>query len=203
MPFSFPARGLYAITPDGLMDYAAPVSAALRGGARAIQYRNTVADAAKKHADVLALLSACHRHAAPLVVESDIALALQAGADGVHVHSLEALAHARAVLGAQAIVGVSCCGDLVTARAAVAAGASYVSFGACYASPTLPMAKTVPSSLFSDSAALTVPRVAIGGVTADNGGALVAAGATVLAAISGVFQQPDVEHAARAYLSCF
>jgi thiamine-phosphate pyrophosphorylase len=85
----------------------------------------------------------------------------------------------------------------------VAAGASYVSFGAFVPSPTLPRARMAPLELLTQSAALGVPRVAIGGITPENGAALVDAGADYLAAISTVFGHADVRAAARRLADLF
>ena len=118
---------------------------------------------------------------------------------------LEMLApvNARALLGDDAVVGISCYGDLHRANAALAAGADYVAFGAFFASPTKPDARRAGIHLLRESADLGIPRVAIGGITPDNVRPLVAAGADLLAVISGVFDAPDPVAAARAYLSCF
>ncbi|WP_410970933.1 thiamine phosphate synthase, partial [Salmonella sp. SAL04269] len=79
----------------------------------------------------------------------------------------------------------------------------YVAFGAFFPSPTKPHARRACPTLLQASAALGMPRVAIGGITPDNGRALVAAGADLLAVISGVFDAPDPAAAARAYRRCF
>ena len=75
--------------------------------------------------------------------------------------------------------------------------------GAFFPSPTKPHARRASLQLLRDSAVLGLPRVAIGGITPENGGPLVAAGADLLAVISGVFDAADPATAARAYLSCF
>ena len=74
---------------------------------------------------------------------------------------------------------------------------------AFFPSPTKPRARRASLQLLRDSGALGLPRVAIGGITPENGGPLVAAGADLLAVISGVFDAADPVAAARAYLSCF
>ncbi|NUO74484.1 MAG: thiamine phosphate synthase, partial [Lysobacter sp.] len=101
------------------------------------------------------------------------------------------------------LIGVSCYDDFERARAAVDAGADYVAFGAFFPSPTKPNTRRASLQLLHDAAPLTVPRVAIGGITPDNAPALVAAGADLLAVISGVFDAPDPAAAVRAYRACF
>ena len=109
----------------------------------------------------------------------------------------------RAALGEHAIVGVSCYGSLPRAQAAARTGASYVSFGAFFPSPTKPLAARVPIELLRQSAALGVPRVAIGGITPDNGASLVEAGAEYLAAIAALFAAPDVRAAAQRFADLY
>src|SRR6185312_14152545 len=110
----------------------------------------------------------CDTHAVPLIVNDDVALAFAVGAAGVHLgRDDDDVAAARAALGAGAIIGVSCYDSLERARAAAAAGADYVAFGAFFPSPTKPQAVRASLDLLRQSATLGVPRVAIGGITPD------------------------------------
>ncbi|TAN16205.1 MAG: thiamine phosphate synthase [Rhodanobacter sp.] len=197
-------RGLYAITDGPRDDLLAVVAQALAGGARLLQYRDLSDDAARRHAEATALMQLCRTHHVPLIIDHDIALAQAVGADGVHLgKDDDDPAAVRAVLGEHAIVGVSCYGSLPRAQAAARAGASYVSFGAFFPSPTKPLAARVPIDLLRQSAALGVPRVAIGGITPDNGASLVEAGADYLAAITAVFAAPDVRAAAQHFADLY
>lgn len=108
------------------------------------------------------------------------------------------IAAARACLGPQAIVGVSCYNEFPRAAAAVGAGADYVAFGRFFPSRTKPAAVAADIELLRRARALPVPVAAIGGIDADNGATLVAAGADLLAVIAGVFGQPDPRAAAAA-----
>jgi thiamine-phosphate pyrophosphorylase len=202
---TFPSgRGLYAITDGPRADLLDAVAQALAGGARLLQYRDLSHDAARRHSEATALVQLCRTHHVPLIIDHDIALAQAVGADGVHLgRDDDDPAAVRAVLGEQAIVGVSCYGSLPRAQAAARAGASYVSFGAFYPSPTKPLAPCVPLDLLRQSAALGVPRVAIGGITPDNGASLVEAGADYLAAITAVFAVPDVGAAAQCFAALY
>jgi len=192
MPTPQPGRGLYAITDGPRADLCEVVAQALAGGAKLLQYRDLSDDAARRHAEATALVQLCRARRVPLIIDHDIALAQAVGADGVHLgRDDDDPAAVRAVLGEHAIVGVSCYGSLPRAQAAARAGASYVSFGAFFPSPTKPLAARVPIDLLRQSAALGVPRVAIGGITPDNGASLVEAGAEYLAAISAVFAAAD------------
>jgi thiamine-phosphate pyrophosphorylase len=113
------------------------------------------------------------------------------------------IAAARAVVGADAIIGISCYDSLQLAKAAASAGASYVAFGAFFPSPTKPLAARASIELLRQSAALGVPRVAIGGITPDNAPLLIEAGANYLAVISAVFGADDVRHAAQRFTDLF
>ena len=140
----------------------------------------------------------------PLIINDDAALAVATGADGVHLGEHDgAFATARALLGVGAIIGVSCYDDAVRARNAVALGADYVAFGAFFPSPTKPRARRAPIDLLRGSRAPGLLQVAIGGITPDNAPALIAAGADLVAVISGVFDSPDPLAAAIAYAACF
>lgn len=198
------SRGLYAITDGPRADLERAVAQALSGGARLLQYRDPTHDSSRRRNEALALRKLCALHGVPLIIEHDVALALAVAADGVHLDQDDGdVAAARAVLGAQAIIGVSCCDCLESARAAVAAGASYVSFGAFFASPTKPHAPRAPVDLLRQSAALGVPRVAIGGITPDNGASLVDAGADYLAAISALFGTADTRAVAQRFANLY
>ena len=196
----FAPRGLYAITDgprDDLLDVAAQ---ALAGGARLLQYRDKTRDHARRLAEAGALQQLCRAHDAKLIVNDEVALARSVHADGVHLGKEDGeLAPARAVLGSAAIIGVSCYNSIERARAAAAAGADYIAFGAFFPSPTKPHAPRAVPELLRQSAALGVPRVAIGGITPDNAPLLVEAGADFLAVVSAVFRTPDVRAAAQRF----
>lgn len=120
-------------------------------------------------------------------------LARTLGADGVHVGQEDAsCAEARALLGPKAIVGVTCHDSRHLAMEAAEAGADYVAFGAFFPTATKD-AKTraEPELLTWWQEMMTVPCVAIGGITTENAPVLVEAGADFLAVASGVWDHPD------------
>lgn len=202
----WPSRGLYAITPDEsdtdrLLER---VDRVLLAGAIWLQYRNKSAAPGLRARQARALQSLCRRHGVPLIINDDWRLAAAIDADGAHLGEDDGeLAMARNALGSTAILGASCYDDAVLATRAVAAGASYVAFGAFFPSTTKPSARQARPALLARAAVLEVPRVAIGGITPDNARSLVDAGADLIAVISGVFDAPDPAAATRAYLSCF
>jgi thiamine-phosphate pyrophosphorylase len=198
--------GLYAVTPDleNTDDLARRAAAALAGGAAAIQYRNKSADAMLKRTHAFALARVQAIRGGLFIVNDDAALAVEAGADGVHIGMDDAsIADARAIVGPERIIGVSCYNDLALAEAAVADGADYVAFGSFFPSAVKPDARRADIELLGRARALGVPVVAIGGITAANAPVLVRAGAAALAVITAVFGAPDVEAAARAIANAF
>ena len=200
-------RGLYAITPEGLTQpiLLARVEAALAGGVSLVQYRDKLADPQQRAETAAALLALCHRFAARLVVNDDLALAQAIDADGVHLGGDDGdLSVARRRLAPGKLLGASCYADFTRARAAVAAGADYVAFGAVYPSPSKPLAQRAPLSLIARGRAeLPVAVCAIGGITVDNARPLIAAGADLLAVISDLFEAPDIACRALLYQQLF
>ena len=201
---TFPGRGLYVITDGPRQDLLEVVGQALAGGARLLQYRDKTTDHARRLDEARALRALCATHAVPFLVNDDVALAHAVDAAGVHLGQDDGdLATARAVLGREAIIGVSCYDSLDRARELASAGADYVAFGAFFPSPTKPHARRASFDLLRHTAALGIPRVAIGGITPDNASSLIDAGADYVAVISAVFGDPDVRAAAERFAHLF
>ncbi|MES1981253.1 MAG: thiamine phosphate synthase [Pseudomonadota bacterium] len=200
-------KGLYAITPDcaNTADLQRRVQLALTGGARILQYRNKTADPGLRLEQAQALRQLAQRHSVPFIVNDDVQLALQTDADGVHLGAQDgSLASARHVLGADRIIGVSCYNRYALAQAAVQAGADYVAFGAFFPSTVKPDAAVADVALLRRAhAGLTVPIVAIGGITVDNGASLINAGADALAVISALFEPDDIRACAQQFAGLF
>lgn len=196
--------GLYAITDGPREDLLVVVRAALEGGATLLQYRDKTRDDQRRLHEACALVAPCREFGVPLIVNDDMELARASGAAGVHLGEDDAgIAEARAMLGSNAIIGVSCYDSLQRARDAASAGADYLAFGAFFPTSTKTVMRHATPSLLRESRELGLPRVAIGGITPENGGPLIAAGADFLAAISGVFGAADVRAAARCYAELF
>jgi thiamine-phosphate pyrophosphorylase len=200
--------GLYAITDTHYLDDARLLPAAgeaIAGGAGVIQYRDkkhTVVDRARQATE---LASLCRQHGVLFIINDDVELAKQVRAAGVHLGREDAaLAHARAQLGPQVIIGVSCYNDLARAVRAQTEGADYVAFGSFFPSRTKPQAVRAGLELLCEAKQkLHIPVVAIGGITPENGAHLLAAGANALAVVEGVFGQADVRAAAERYTRLF
>jgi thiamine-phosphate pyrophosphorylase len=194
-------RGLYAITPDGgtrgeLLD---KVGAALAGGIALLQYRRKKASASEAR-DIVKL---ARRHGVPVIINDDVALALEVGAEGAHLGRDDGdLDSARRSLGGK-ILGVSCYNQLALARTAREKGADYVAFGSVFSSTTKPAAVRAPLSLFGEARPLALPLAAIGGITLGNAREVIDSGADLLAVISDLFDSPDIAARAAQYGKLF
>jgi thiamine-phosphate pyrophosphorylase len=197
--------GLYAITDAELCAKHGGVVAAaervLSAGVTLLQYRDKTDEHARRGREAVALAALCERHGALLIVNDDLELARLSGAAGVHLGADDAdPAAARSWLGADALIGVSCYADLGRARRATLAGADYLAFGSVQPSRSKPAAPPAPLALFGEARAFELPLCAIGGIEPAHAAALRAAGADMLAVISGLFGAKDPAKAARAYL---
>jgi thiamine-phosphate pyrophosphorylase len=200
-------KGLYIVTPDwdDTEKLVEATEAALRGGAQLVQYRHKTATPALRAEQARRLLAVCRKHGKPFIINDHVALALELGADGVHVGGTDApVGKVRAALGPQRIVGASCYGSLDLVKAAHAAGASYVAFGGFYPSRVKKYPVTTPREIIAQSRAQTaMPAVVIGGMMPENAAPLVDAGADMVAAISAVYMAEKPEAAARAFAALF
>lgn len=196
-------HGLYAVTPDDLEGSVLlkSVAEALAGGASWVQYR------AKSRADAetaAAIAGLCRHHHAVFIVNDDPELAAGVEADGVHLGRDDgSIAGARAVLGADRIIGVSCYNNPERAAVLAAEGADYLAFGSMYPSPTKPDAVRCSPQVLTEARGLGRPVAAIGGITLEKAPELVAAGADLLAVISDLFDAPDIKAKAAAYARLF
>jgi thiamine-phosphate pyrophosphorylase len=200
-------RGLYAVTPDDA-DTARliiRVRAALEGGAAVLQYRNKSADRALRHKQAGALAILCRQHGVPFIINDHLELALEVGADGLHLGADDGdIAAARRALGADRLLGASCYNRFELALSARDAGADHVAFGAAFVSPTKPDAVHAPLALYRRAQAeLGLPVVAIGGITADNAADIITAGADAIAVITSLFGSADIAATARHLRSLF
>ena len=209
--------GLYAVTPDALSapELMTKLNSALAAGVRLIQLRRkqlTAADLLHEAHQIRALTSACD---ATFIVNDNLAIALEVGADGVHWGRDDAPCNESAALAAQIrnakrraaelrphqpfLIGISCYGDFARAEFAVAAGADYLAFGSMFVSPTKPNAAPASLELLTRAKqSFALPIVAIGGISRDNAPTLIKAGADAVAVISDLFSATtDAEIATR------
>lgn len=199
-------RGLYAITPesDDTGELVAKARECLAGGAAMLQYRAKGAAPGLALAQARRLAEACREHGVPFIVNDSIELAAAVGADGLHLGRDDARVREARIALPRAIIGVSCYDRPGLAREAAAAGADYVAIGSVFASATKPGAVRAPLALLGEArAASGLPVVAIGGITPENAPQAIAAGASMVAVISAVFDSPDVRAAAQAFARLF
>lgn len=196
--------GLYVITDEKLLrrrDFVKKIAEAAAAGAGIIQLREKASALRDRLELAKEAVRAAHEHGVKFVINDDPALAAAIGADGVHIGRDDAsIEEARALLGPGAIIGVSCYGDIGLALRMQKAGADYVSFGACFRSPTKPKEPLVPLSVFTEARRrVKVPLVAIGGITAANAASVYAAGADLVSVVSSVFARRSVAAAVKEF----
>lgn len=201
-------RGLYAIADTATLagrDLEAAVAAAISGGAALVQYRDKGGDAQRRLREARNLVRITAAQGVPLLINDDVELARASGAAGVHLGADDGdAATARAVLGANALIGISCYDELDRALAAARAGADYVAFGRMYPSRTKPGGPRPRPGLLAAARARTgLPVCGIGGITLANAPEVIAARADLLAVIGDLFEADDIGARAAAYARLF
>ena len=188
---------LYAITDDG-PNLVERVRLALAGGATCIQHRAKGASFEAAKADALAIQSLCREAGVPFIVNDSLELALDIGADGLHVGQSDTAARdARRALGPDAILGVSAA-TVAEAVNAEQDGADYIGAGAVFPTSTKLDATCVThTALRAICGAVRIPVVAIGGIHAGNLLQLEHSGIAGVSVVSAIFGAPDVKAAAR------
>lgn len=188
---------LYLITPPSLDDLAAfahTLAAALDAGdvaALQIRLKDAPDEVVAAAVEVLGVIARSRDVAVILNDRPD--LAVKFDCDGVHVGQDDmSCADARRIVGKDRMVGVTCHDSRHLAMEAAEAGADYVAFGAFFPTTTKDAPTTADPEILSIwQETMSVPCVAIGGITADNAAGLVAAGADFIAVSAGVWSHPD------------
>ena len=202
------ALRLYAITPDSFSrpeHYAAAVGVAVGAGVRIVQYRYK---GERSWDDSLrcarTVVDVCRRAGAISIVNDSLELALESGADGVHLGPEDGSAADLPSSAGPLIVGAST-GDPESAAALVSSGVLYLGVGAIYearaskANASAPRGVEVLREMRRHPALAEFPIVAIGGISPENARECFAAGADGVAAIRGILGARDVRSAVRAY----
>jgi len=189
-------KGLYAITPD-ISDAEVllkKVEQALQGGVSLLQYRDKISSANEKLDRAKALHSLCLKYRVPLIINDDAEMALECGAEGVHLGQSDgSIQHARQLLGKNAIIGATCHHQLELALTSEQQGANYVAFGRFFNSRTKPGAPLASvETLITAKKSLSIPLVAIGGISHANAGVLINAGVDYIAVVEKIFLADDV-----------
>lgn len=190
------ALALYAVTDRSWLDgrsLADCVETALAGGATFLQLREKGASREETVCHARTLRPLARAAGVPFVIDDDVEAARVVGADGVHVgQSDAACAEARALLGSEAIVGVSA-STAEQALAAQSAGADYLGVGAVFGTSTKQDASVVGvDGLRRIVEAVDIPVVAIGGLNLATIPALEGTGADGVAVVSGIFAADDI-----------
>ncbi len=191
-----PGKGLYAITDcanldtDTLLERTERI---LKAGISMLQYRDKSGDRRKRAYEARALARLCREHGCPFLINDDITLAKNLPGDGVHLGADDGGCRlARQALGADAIIGLSCYNDLALAICAEQEGADYVAFGAFYQTRTKPGATRAAPEIISEAKhSLSIPVIAIGGLTPENCQPLLSRGADMLAVARSLYQSTD------------
>jgi thiamine-phosphate pyrophosphorylase len=192
---------LYAVTDRawaaGEDDLLAKIEAAIDGGASIVQLREKHLSEEAFLAEARHFVALCRRKGAVSIINDSVEIARQTGADGVHIGQKDMeIRTARALLGPGKIIGVSA-HNVEEALEAQAAGADYLGCGAAFVTGTKSDARPISrDTLRAVTAAVDIPVVAIGGITADNAQELKGCGLDGIAVVSALFGQKDVKAAA-------
>lgn len=188
---------LYAVTDTSWLrgqTLAQQVEAALRGGATMVQLREKELEGEALEQEAKEILAVCRKYGVLLLINDDVMLAKKIGAEGVHVGQSDmAAAEARSILGPDAIIGVTA-RTVEQAQAAEKAGADYLGSGAVFGTSTKKDAKPLDPAYFQQICeSVSIPVVAIGGITANNIRQLEGRKMSGFAIVSGIFAAQDIE----------
>ncbi|WP_343569168.1 thiamine phosphate synthase [Acinetobacter sp.] len=193
-------RGLYLITNDDPIQLLLEkLDAALATRQIAIlQYRRKKVDKADQPAEVEQIKQLCEKYQVPFVINDDLKLAAQFGL-GVHLGQSDGeITDAKSQLPEGVIIGRTCLNSLELAQKAIADGATYIAFGAVYATATKPEAGNVGIEVIKQAAAqYDLPICAIGGLTVENSKPVIEAGTDLCAVISDILGRSTAEIPAR------
>lgn len=187
---------LYAVTDRswvGKQSLMEQVECALKGGVTCIQLREKHLSDADFLAEALEMKALCHKYHVPFLINDNVEVAIQSGADGVHVGQSDMEAgNVRALLGKDKIIGVSA-RTVEQALAAEAAGADYLGVGAVFSTTTKLDAREVShDELKAICQAVKIPVVAIGGIKKSNILELSGSGVDGVALVSAIFGAEDI-----------
>lgn len=192
-------KGLYALSDATLtpMDTVlTQMERVLQAGVKIIQFREKYASDEAIESTCKALQALCSRYNALFIIDDRAELVKKIDADGLHVGKDDMeYVEARALLGSEKIIGVSCYGDIERAQKYEALGADYVAFGAMFPSAIKPNAQLVPLDvLHKAKSVLQVPICAIGGIGVSNVKLVADSGIEMFALISAIYHDDKIEH---------
>jgi len=190
---------LYAVTDRawvGKQTLAEQIESALKGGASIVQLREKDLDEESFVAEAIGIRELCHRYNVPLIINDNVDVALKSGADGVHVGIEDTpVAEVRRRVPADFIIGATC-KTVEQAKTAEAAGADYMGVGAVFPSPTKTNAIRITNEqLRNIVSAVSIPAVAIGGISRDNVLEITGSKVSGVAVVSAIFGAAYIEAA--------
>ncbi len=192
---------LYAVTDRswlGEQTLMEQVEQALQGGVTCLQLREKTLEQEGFLAEAMEMKAICNTYHVPLIINDNIAVAISSGASGVHVGQKDmGVAEVRAIIGAEMILGVSA-QTREQALQAEAEGADYLGVGAVFATSTkLDADHLSHETVRSICASVSIPVVAIGGITAQNIGELEGLGLDGVAVVSAIFAAKNITQSTR------
>lgn len=204
MKFDKQSLLLYAVTDRafvGKQTLLEQIEAALRGGVSIVQLREKSLPLDAFVSEAVLVRELCRRYGVPLIINDNVDVALQSGADGVHVGIEDApVAEIRRKAGKDFIIGATA-KTVRQAQFAEQSGADYLGVGAVFPSPTKANAVRITASqLRTICESVSIPAVAIGGITRENALTLQNCGVQGIAVVSALFSADDIESAAAALL---
>lgn len=191
-------KGLYVLTDATLTPTETmleQVERVLKSGVNVIQYRDKYATDEEAEKQCIRLQALCDVYEAVFIIDDRLEIAYRINADGLHVGEDDvSYEEARALLGEDKIIGVSCYGNIERAQKYASLGADYVAFGSFFPSPTKPHAKVVdPEVLKVAKEKLNVPICAIGGINEENIELLSRYDIAMYSLISAVYKDDAIE----------
>ena len=191
---------LYAVTDRawaGRQTLLEQIESAIKGGVTLVQLREKNLAKEEFVAEAKAVLALCRQYGVPLIINDRLDVALESGADGVHVGIEDApVSEIRRQTGPDFIIGATA-KTVAQARAAQSAGADYLGVGAVFPSPTKRNAIRITSEVLREiCGSVSIPAVAIGGITAENAPSLKGCGMAGIAVVSAIFGASDIQQAA-------
>lgn len=201
MPLAKEQLLLYAVTDRtwvGQQTLLEQIEAALAGGVTLVQLREKALPEEAFLKEAIQVRTLCRRYGVPLLINDNVDVALQSGADGVHVGQEDApVAAIRKRMGRDFLIGATA-KTVRQAQLAQEAGADYLGVGAVFPSPTKQSARRITGEQLRDiCAAVSIPAVAIGGITRENLSQLRGSAVQGIAVVSALFGAADIQAAAR------
>ena len=199
MKFNENMLRLYAVTDQawvGRQTLLEQIEDALKGGATIVQLREKNMDEEAFVEEAIAVRNLCRKYNVPLIINDNVDVAIKSGADGVHVGIEDAtVAEIRKRVSADFIIGATC-KTVEQAKMAEAAGADYMGVGAVFPSPTKTNAVRITNEQLREIvSSVSIPAVAIGGISYDNVCEIKGSSVSGVAVVSAIFGAEDIEKA--------